>query len=82
MAKTKEELDALKEEINKVNEKICELTPEELEQVTGGINPPTMFDNSVPLKKALIAQTGKINELIKTIEASNNVIIYNSSEHK
>ena len=34
--KTKEELDALKEEINKVNEKICELTPEELEQVTGG----------------------------------------------
>ena len=37
MSKTKEELDALKEEINKVNEKICELTPEELEQVTGGI---------------------------------------------
>ena len=36
MSKTKEELDALKEEINKVNEKICELTPEELEQVTGG----------------------------------------------
>ena len=37
MSKTKEELDALKEEINKVNKKICELTPEELEQVTGGI---------------------------------------------
>ena len=36
MSKTKEELDALKEEINKVNEKICELTPEELEQVNGG----------------------------------------------
>ena len=36
MSKTKEELNALKEEINKVNEKICELTPEELEQVTGG----------------------------------------------
>ena len=35
--KTKEELDALKEEVNKVNEKICELTPEELEQVTGGV---------------------------------------------
>ena len=35
--KTKEELDALKEEVNKVNEKICELTPEELEQVTGGL---------------------------------------------
>ena len=36
MSKSKEELDALKEEVNKVNEKICELTPEELEQVTGG----------------------------------------------
>ena len=37
--KSKEELDALKEEVNKVNEKICELTPEELEQVTGGVAP-------------------------------------------
>ena len=34
--KTKEELNAIKEEVNKVNEKICELTPEELAQVTGG----------------------------------------------
>ena len=82
MSKSKEELNKIKEEVNKVNEKICELTPEELEQVTGGINPPTMFDNSVPLKEAPIAQTGKINELIKTIEGSNNVIIYNSSEHR
>ena len=37
--KSKEELDALKEEINRVNEKICELTPEELEQATGGEAP-------------------------------------------
>ncbi len=36
--KSKEELDALKEEVNKVNEKICELTPEELEQVNGGLS--------------------------------------------
>ena len=36
--KSKEELNALKEEINKVNEKICELTPEELEQVCGGLD--------------------------------------------
>ena len=34
--KTKEELDAIKEEVNSVNEKLKELTPEELEQVTGG----------------------------------------------
>ena len=36
MSKTKEELDALKEEVNNVNEKLKELTPEELEQVNGG----------------------------------------------
>ena len=35
--KTKEELDALKEEVETVNEKLQELTPEELEQVCGGI---------------------------------------------
>ena len=36
MSKTKEELDALKEEVEAVNEKLHELTDEELEQVTGG----------------------------------------------
>ena len=36
MSKTKEELDALKEEVETVNKKLHELTPEELEQVTGG----------------------------------------------
>ena len=36
MSKTKEELDALKEEVNNVNEKLKELTPEELEQINGG----------------------------------------------
>ncbi|MDO4810234.1 MAG: hypothetical protein Q4A04_09830 [Eubacteriales bacterium] len=39
MSKTKEELDALKEEVETVNEKLAELTPEELEQVTGGEAP-------------------------------------------
>ena len=36
MAKTKEELDALKEEVESVNEKLAELTPEEIAQVNGG----------------------------------------------
>ena len=36
MSKTKEELDALKEEVETVNEKLQKLTPEELEQVNGG----------------------------------------------
>ena len=34
--KTKEELNTLKKEVEAVNEKLQELTPEELEQVTGG----------------------------------------------
>ena len=34
--KSKEELDALKEEVESVNEKLQELTPEEIAQVNGG----------------------------------------------
>ena len=34
--KTKEELNALKEEVKAVNKKLAELTEEELEQVSGG----------------------------------------------
>ena len=37
MAKSKEELNKIKEEVKTVNEKLQELTEEELEQVTGGI---------------------------------------------
>ena len=36
MSKTKEELNALKKEVESVNEKLKELTEEELELVTGG----------------------------------------------
>ena len=36
MAKTKEELNALKKEAEAPNKKLCELTDEELEQVAGG----------------------------------------------
>ena len=38
MSKTKEELDALKEEVETVNEKLAELTPEEIAQVNGGVD--------------------------------------------
>ena len=34
--KTKEELNALKEEVENLNKKLRELTEEELEQITGG----------------------------------------------
>ena len=36
MSKTKEEINALKKEVEAVSEKLQELTEEELEQVTGG----------------------------------------------
>ena len=36
MSKTNEELDAIKEEVESVNEKLQELTPEEIAQVNGG----------------------------------------------
>ena len=36
MSKSKEELNELKKEVEAVNEKLHELTDEELEQVTGG----------------------------------------------
>ena len=37
--KTKEELNALKEEVETMNKKLAELTEEELAQVTGGSKP-------------------------------------------
>ena len=37
MSKSKEELNALKKEVEAVNEKLQELTPEEIAQVSGGI---------------------------------------------
>ena len=37
MPKSKEELNALKEKYKEVIKEVSELTPEELEQVTGGV---------------------------------------------
>ena len=36
MSKSKEELNKIKEEVEAVNEMLQELTPEELEQISGG----------------------------------------------
>ena len=48
--KTKEELNALKEEVENVNRKLHELSEEELEQVNGG------FENLIKLIAGLVAQ--------------------------
>ena len=37
MSKTNEELNELKKEVEAVNEKLAELTPEEIAQVSGGV---------------------------------------------
>ena len=37
MSKSKEELNKIKEEVEAVNEKLAELTPEEIAQVNGGV---------------------------------------------
>ena len=41
--KTKEELNALKEEVETLNKKLHELTDEELAQVSGGDEPPDFY---------------------------------------
>ena len=44
--KTKEELNALKEEVETLNKKLAELTEDELKQVSGGLVPSIGFDES------------------------------------
>ena len=43
--KSKEELNALKEEVETLNKKLAELTEEELAQVTGGHNLPPIHED-------------------------------------
>ena len=42
--KTKEELNELKEEVESMNEKLKELTPEELQQIYGGAFGPNVAE--------------------------------------
>ena len=48
MSKTNEERDALKEEVEAVNEKLQELTEEELAQVSGGQRIPVILFPGAP----------------------------------
>ena len=43
MSKSKEEMNKLAEEVKTINKKLNELTPEELEEVVGGINPSAVM---------------------------------------
>ena len=51
--KTQEELNALKEEVVTLNEKLHELTEEELEQVVGGSGKAPVFKPKKALKDAI-----------------------------
>ena len=48
--KTKEELTALKEEVEALNKKLAELTEDELKEVTGGFIPPLPPSADIPVR--------------------------------
>ena len=53
--KSKEELNKIKEEVESVNEKLAELTPEEIAQVNGGVVHPIPFKIDVEHKHEPVA---------------------------
>ena len=52
--KTKEELNELKEEVETLNKKLHELTDEELEQVSGGIETGFRYVVDIPILDEVI----------------------------
>ena len=63
--KTKEELNALKNEVETLNKKLAELTEDELKQVTGGTGPVfQLADKKLPVYEyeAVPYMTGKVTE--------------------
>ena len=56
--KTKEELNALKEEVATLNKKLHELSDEELEEVCAGV---TIWDIAVKLKEKFNISTRELN---------------------
>ena len=60
--KTKEELNALNEEVETMSKKLAELNEEELELVTGGILPKDSYENVIlksPKENNQVLQTYK-----------------------
>ena len=63
--KSKEELNALKEEVETLSRKLAELTEEELAQVTGGITnfltaAGTNIDRDISFEKQEVGKNGKL----------------------
>ncbi len=57
--KPKEELNAIKEEIETLNNKLAELNEEELKQVAGGFDPFEKLDGSSPWNDPFSPDFGK-----------------------
>ena len=69
--KTKEELNKLKEEVEAVNDKLRELTPEEMEMVTGG-NCGQYYNNTdIPSKPGEVITDAK--ELLPKLDVAMGV---------
>ena len=62
--KTKEELNALKEEVEALNNKLNELTEEELEQVCGGFMPIILRNADIPAKNGGFNQPSELAEIL------------------
>ena len=60
--KTKEELNAQKEEVETLNKKLHELTDEELAQVTGGVGLPSLQTGGVTVNDGNCGQEVEIYE--------------------
>ena len=58
MSKTNEELNELKKEVESVNEKLQELTEEELEQVNGGLSSLSLPGMVADMEKHGLANLG------------------------
>ena len=66
--KTKEELNVLKAEVEKLNKKLAELTEEELAQVTGGMMPYIAAVNERDKQMINVENPLTVNPSAETIE--------------
>ena len=76
MSKAKEELNAIKEEVETVNEKLAELTPEEIAQVNGGGTDPLYVVDGVNMTSGIDCLNPNEIESIDVLKDASPTIIY------
>lgn len=66
--KTKEELNALEEEVEALNKKLTELTEEELEQVTGGLSSDSLLlPSSTSIGEFALETDGRLKPRLRAL---------------